>query len=122
MDSGRTNIYDDSADTSPFQADVLQHPLVAVVGPTGAGKSGLALYLAEIFHGEVVNCDSLQVFRHFDIGTAKLPLPERRGIPHHLIDILEPGALFTAGEFARLAREDLLSGAHELSVRQVLEL
>jgi len=52
----------------------------------------------------VVNCDSLQVFRHFDIGTAKLPLAERRGIPHHLIDILEPDALFTAGEFARLGR------------------
>jgi tRNA dimethylallyltransferase len=78
--------------------------LVAVGGPTGSGKSDLALLLAEKFDGEIVNCDSLQVYRHFDIGTAKLPLPERRGIPHHLIDILDPDQLFTAGEYARLAR------------------
>ncbi|MGA2274192.1 MAG: tRNA (adenosine(37)-N6)-dimethylallyltransferase MiaA [Bryobacteraceae bacterium] len=79
--------------------------MVAVVGPTGSGKSHLALHLAEAFHGEVVNCDSLQVYRHFDIGTAKLGVGERRGIPHHLIDILEPDALFTAGEFARTGRD-----------------
>jgi tRNA dimethylallyltransferase len=78
--------------------------LVAVAGPTGSGKSDLALLLAERFDGEIVNCDSLQVYRHFDIGTAKLPLAERRGIPHHLIDILDPDQLFTAGEYARLAR------------------
>jgi tRNA dimethylallyltransferase len=78
--------------------------LVAVAGPTGSGKSELALLIAERFDGEIVNCDSLQVYRHFDIGTAKLPLAERRGIPHHLIDILEPDRLFTAGEYARLAR------------------
>jgi len=78
--------------------------LVAVAGPTGSGKSDLALLLAEKFDGEIVNCDSLQVYRHFDIGTAKLPLGERRGIAHHLIDILEPDQLFTAGEYARLAR------------------
>jgi tRNA dimethylallyltransferase len=78
--------------------------LVAVAGPTGSGKSDLALTIAEAFSGEIVNCDSLQVYRHFDIGTAKLPPDERRGIPHHLIDIVEPGHLFTAGEYARLAR------------------
>ena len=78
--------------------------MVAVAGPTGSGKSDLALLLAEKFDGEIVNCDSLQVYRHFDIGTAKLPLAERRGIPHHLIDILNPDQLFTAGEYARLAR------------------
>jgi len=55
----------------------------------------------------VVNCDSLQVYRYFDIGTAKLPVEERRGIPHHLIDILNPDELFTAGEFARVARETI---------------
>jgi tRNA dimethylallyltransferase len=60
--------------------------------------------LAEAFAGEIVNCDSLQVFRHFDIGTAKLPLAERRGVPHHLIDVADPDQLFTAGEYARLAR------------------
>jgi tRNA dimethylallyltransferase len=94
-----------SGETSPEGADVRSRPLVAVVGPTGSGKSDLALAIAEEFNGEVVNCDSLQVFRHFDIGTAKLPLEERRGIPHHLIDIANPDELFTAGEYARLARE-----------------
>jgi tRNA dimethylallyltransferase len=78
--------------------------LVAVAGPTGAGKSALSLEIAIALGGEVVNCDSLQVYRHFNIGTAKLPLSERRGVPHHLIDILNPDEIFTAGEYARLAR------------------
>lgn len=88
----------------PVAQDVPERPLVAVAGPTGSGKSELALRLAEEFHGEIVNCDSLQVYRHFDIGTAKLPPDERRGIPHHLIDLVNPDELFTAGEFARLGR------------------
>jgi tRNA dimethylallyltransferase len=88
-------------------ADAAERPLVAVAGPTGAGKSGIALDLAEIFNGEIVNCDSLQVYRHFDLGTAKLPVEERRGIAHHLIDIVDPDELFTAGEYARLARESI---------------
>jgi tRNA dimethylallyltransferase len=82
-------------------------PLVAVAGPTGSGKSDLALFLAQTFDGEIVNCDSLQVYRHFDLGTAKLPLAGRHGIPHHLIDILDPDQLFTAGEYARIARETI---------------
>jgi len=86
---------------------VADRPLVAVVGPTGSGKSELALRIAAEFDGEIVNCDSLQVFRHFDIGTAKLPPGERRGIPHHLMDIVDPDQLFTAGEYARLARETI---------------
>lgn len=81
--------------------------LVAVAGPTGSGKSDLALDIAEKFGGEIINCDSLQVFRHFDIGTAKLPVDERRGIPHHLIDVVNPDELFTAGEFAKRGREVL---------------
>jgi tRNA dimethylallyltransferase len=81
--------------------------LVAVAGPTASGKSELALRIAEKFGGEIVNCDSLQVYRHFDIGTAKLPVAERRGVPHHLIDIIEPDELFTAGAYARLARDCL---------------
>ncbi len=81
--------------------------MVAVAGPTGSGKSDLALEIAQRFGGEVVNCDSLQVYRYFDIGTAKLPHEERRGIPHHLIDIIDPNELFTAGEFTRRARETM---------------
>jgi len=87
--------------------DVRNRPLVAVAGPTGSGKSDLALAIAEECNGEVVNCDSLQVFRYFDVGTAKLPIEERRGIPHHLIDIVNPDELFTAGEYARLARQTI---------------
>lgn len=86
------------------QADL---PLVAVVGPTGSGKSDLGLAIAERFRGEIVNCDSLQVYRYFDIGTAKLSPGERRGIPHHLLDAVLPGEWFTAGEFARRARREL---------------
>ncbi len=81
--------------------------LVAIVGPTGSGKSGLAMALAAEFSGEVVSCDSLQIYRGFDIGTAKLAPGERRGIPHHLMDILDPDEIFTAGEFARRARAAL---------------
>jgi tRNA dimethylallyltransferase len=83
-------------------------PLLAVVGPTGSGKSDLGLRIAEEFSGEVVNCDSLQVYRHFDIGTAKLSPDQRGGIPHHLIDIADPDEVFTAGEYAARARPLLL--------------
>ncbi len=82
-------------------------PLVAVVGPTGSGKSELALRIAEECRGEVVNCDSLQLYRFLDVGTAKLQPSERRGIPHHLLDILDPDQVFTAGEYARAARKVL---------------
>jgi len=78
--------------------------LPVILGPTGSGKSELALRVAEELGGEIVNCDSVQIYRHFQIGTAKLPQAERRGIPHHLIDVVEPGDLFTAGDYARLAR------------------
>jgi tRNA dimethylallyltransferase len=70
-------------------ADAGRPPVVAVVGPTGTGKSDLALDLAERLGGEIVNTDALQFYRGMDIGTAKLPVAERRGIPHHLLDILE---------------------------------
>lgn len=79
--------------------------LVAIVGPTGSGKSDLALFLAETLAGEIVNTDSLQLYRGFDIGTAKTPPSRRRGIPHHLVDVLDPEVEFSAGEFARRARE-----------------
>ncbi len=74
-------------------------PLVVIVGPTAAGKSALALFLAERCAGEIVNCDSVQVYRGFDIGTGKVPRTERRGIPHHLLDVVEPSEVFTAGDY-----------------------
>lgn len=81
--------------------------MIAITGPTGSGKTELALHIAESFAGEVIGCDSLQIYRHFNIGTAKLPETERRGVPHHLIDIVEPDGIFTAGEYARRARATL---------------
>jgi tRNA dimethylallyltransferase len=95
-----------------------EQKVIAILGPTGAGKSELALRVAQEFTGEVINCDSLQIYRYFDIGTAKLPLAERRDIPHHLIDILDPDQVFTAGEYARLARRVLaeVSGRDRLPV------
>jgi tRNA dimethylallyltransferase len=92
--------------------------LIAVAGPTGSGKSELALRLAERFGGEIVNCDSVQVFKYFNIGTAKLREHERRGIPHHLIDAREPDQVFTAGDFARNARIIL----HEITGRDRLPI
>ena len=71
------------------------------MGPTATGKSALALVIAERFDGEVVNCDSTAVYRGFDIGTDKIAAADRRGIPHHLIDIVEPTVEYTAAQFAR---------------------
>src|ERR1700730_39718 len=82
-------------------------PLVVVLGPTGAGKSELAIHIAQALGGEIVNCDSLQLYRGFDIGTAKVRAELRGGVPHHLLDILEPTEVFTAGEYARAARKVL---------------
>lgn len=87
--------------------DTFVAPVIAILGPTGSGKSELALLVAEEFNGEVVNCDSLQIYRYFDIGTAKLSVPQRRGVPHHLIDIINPDQIFTAGEYVRQARSAL---------------
>jgi tRNA dimethylallyltransferase len=90
--------------------DVHEKPLVPlplVLGPTGSGKSDLALRIALAVGGEIVNCDSLQVYRGFDIGTAKVPATERQGVAHHLIDVIDPEQLFTAGDYARLAESAL---------------
>ncbi len=76
-------------------------PLVlAVLGPTASGKSALGLALAERYGGEIINCDSTAVYRGFDIGTDKLSAEQRRGIPHHLIDIADPTEVYTAAQFA----------------------
>ena len=84
-----------------------QPAVVAIVGPTASGKSQLALVLAKQFHCEILNCDSLQMYRYFDVGTAKLPPEERGGIPHHFLDVLDPDEQFAAGEYMRQARQVL---------------
>ena len=80
-------------------------PLIAIVGPTASGKSDLGIALAERFNGEVINCDSVQCYRGLYVATAKVPLEEQRGIPHHLIDIVDPTENFTAVAWAERARE-----------------
>ncbi|WP_433553216.1 tRNA (adenosine(37)-N6)-dimethylallyltransferase MiaA [Micromonospora zamorensis] len=106
--------------------------VVAVVGPTAAGKSALSIALAHALDGEVVNADSMQLYRGMDIGTAKLTVAERDGVPHHLLDIWEVTEPASVAEYQRLARaavDDILSrgrvpllvGGSGLYVRAVLE-
>jgi tRNA dimethylallyltransferase len=82
-------------------------PLIAIVGPTASGKSALALRLARERDGEIVSCDSQQVYRGLDIGTAKATEDERAQVPHHLLDVVDPDETFSAADFARRAREAL---------------
>jgi tRNA dimethylallyltransferase len=107
-------------------------PIVAVVGATAAGKTGLSLDLAERLDGEIVNTDAMQVYRGMDIGTAKLPDSERRGIPHHLLDLLEVTEPLTVAEFQGWAhaavadirsrgRTPILVGGSALYTRAVLD-
>jgi len=81
--------------------------LVVILGPTASGKTALSLVLAEQFNGEIVNCDSVAMYREFDIGTAKPNASERARAPHHLFDFVDPIQLMTAGEYARQARQVL---------------
>ncbi len=86
--------------------------IAAVVGPTASGKTALAIELAQIYNGEIISCDSMQIYRGMDIGTAKPTPEETRGIPHHMIDIVEPGENFSAADYAPLAKkaaDDILS-------------
>jgi tRNA dimethylallyltransferase len=78
-----------------------ERPVVAVLGPTASGKSDLGIALALRAGGEVVNCDSVQVYREIEIATAKVPFEERRGVPHHLIDFVPPEVRYTAADWAR---------------------
>lgn len=107
-------------------------PLIAVLGPTAVGKTALSLHLAEAFDGEVVSADSRQVYRGMDIGTAKATPEERRRVPHHLLDLVDPDRPLTLAEYQKLAyaaiedilhrgRLPLLVGGSGLYVRAVLE-
>lgn len=75
--------------------------LLAVLGPTATGKSALGIRIAQAYGGEIVNCDSTAVYRRFDIGTDKVPVEEQAGIAHHLIDVVEPTAVYSAAQYAR---------------------
>ena len=82
-------------------------PLIVIVGPTASGKSALALHLAAQLGGEIVSCDSVAVYRGLDIGSAKPSAADRARIPHHGLDLLDPGQPSTAGDYARAARAAL---------------
>jgi tRNA dimethylallyltransferase len=88
-----------------FPPDLRPRLTVAVVGPTAAGKSALSLRLAEAIGGEVINADSMQLYRGMDIGTAKLTLAERDGVPHHLLDIWDVTQAASVSDYQRLARQ-----------------
>ena len=91
---------------------------MVILGPTASGKTALSLALAAPFHGEIVNCDSVAIYREFSIGTAKPTPEERRRAPHHLFDVVEPTAYTTAGEYARHARAVL----REIAARGALPI
>lgn len=86
---------------------MLESPLVIIVGPTASGKTALSIALATDFDGEIVNCDSVAVYREFEIGTAKPDREQRQAVSHHLIDIVSPTQAFTAGDYSRAARRVL---------------
>ena len=94
-------------------------PLLAIVGPTGAGKSALALTLARRHNGEIVNADSRQVYRGMNVGTAKPSPGDRAGIPHHLYDVADPDDEFSLAHFLRLAR-DAIADVHRRGALPVL--
>jgi tRNA dimethylallyltransferase len=88
-----------------MERTVKQPLLVVVLGPTGSGKTALALFLAENLDGEIVSCDSVAVYRDLEIGTAKPTREERQRVHHHLIDVASPDELITAGDYSRRARK-----------------
>ncbi|MBQ1589797.1 MAG: tRNA (adenosine(37)-N6)-dimethylallyltransferase MiaA [Oscillospiraceae bacterium] len=79
--------------------------LICIAGPTASGKTGLAVALAKALNGEVVSCDSMQIYRGMDVGTAKPTPEEMQGVPHHLLDVADPGEDFSVGRYVRLATE-----------------
>jgi tRNA dimethylallyltransferase len=93
--------------TAPVTPSAAKSPVVGVVGPTAAGKSELAVLLAERLGGEVVNADAMQLYRGMDIGTAKLPHRERRGIAHHQLDVLDVREEASVAAYQQAARADL---------------
>lgn len=93
-------------DAARSQIDSLRQ-IIAIVGPTASGKSDLGIEVALHFGGEIINCDSVQVYQQIEIATAKVPLQDRRGITHHLIDFVPPHVTFTAADWARAATQTI---------------
>ena len=87
--------------------DTIQSPVIAIVGPTASGKSTLGIEVALEINGEIINCDSVQVYQEIQVATAKVPLEERKGVPHHLIDFVPPSVNYTAVEWASEAAKKI---------------
>ena len=83
----------------------MKQPLIVLTGPTAVGKTSLSIQLAQALDGEIISADSMQVYRHMDIGSAKITREEMAGVPHHLIDVLEPTEAFNVVIFQKLAKE-----------------
>ncbi len=83
----------------------MKQPLIVLTGPTASGKTALSIGLAKAIGGEIISADSMQVYRQMDIGTAKIRPEEMEGIPHYLVDVLEPDASFNVVIFQQMARE-----------------
>ncbi|MDA8227638.1 MAG: tRNA (adenosine(37)-N6)-dimethylallyltransferase MiaA [Desulfitobacterium hafniense] len=108
------------------------HPLIVIVGPTAVGKTALGISLAKVLNGEIISGDSVQVYKKLDIGSAKPSISEREGIPHHLIDVLDPSEPFTVAQFQEITtnlikeikargRTPILVGGTGLYVRSILD-
>ena len=87
----------------------MNYRAVALFGPTGVGKTALSLKLAKKNNAEIISVDSMQVYRHMDIGTAKILPQEQDGVIHHLIDVVNPDEPFTAGDFKRFSEDKIIS-------------
>ena len=122
----------DASGAEASSGDIVQRPVVAILGPTASGKSDLGIAIALARGGEIVNLDASQVYRGMDIGTAKTPIEARRGVTHHLLDVLDVHASASVAEFQRLARAAIANvrsrgalpvcvGGSGLYVRAVLE-
>jgi len=110
-------MYEDRLDKMTREAD--KPPLIVVMGPTAVGKTDTAIALAKVWDGEIVSADSMQVYRHMDIGTAKPTPAERSQVPHHLIDIVNPDEAFNAASFMEQARA-VIADLHERGKRIVV--
>ena len=83
----------------------MERTVIVILGPTGSGKSKLSISLAKKIGGEIVSCDSMQIYRRMDIGTAKISKKEMENIPHHMIDIVDPNEEFSVGEYVKQAKQ-----------------
>ena len=98
----------------------MKKPFVVLAGPTAVGKTKMSIRLAKAIGGEIISADSMQVYRHMDIGSAKIRLEEMEGVPHHLIDVLEPSEEFHVVKFQQMAKEAILTGGTGFYIQAVL--